>query len=1498
MNGTSDAELPSPTDARSPEPRHAGSAVCIGLGSFQSGFAPGEEPPVDALPDLPYAGVKTKDLAAALTDLGFTCKIYMDKDLPTARKLGDCINESLTSAASRAHVIHILSHGHHGKSGVHIVGVDGNWDASTRVEPWVASVEDDPRGQRPHTLFVLDTCYSGQAARLDWLRAATEDTRAWVIAASAPDAPAFNGRLTDALTTVLRKLKSGELDFSPSTYVPFVHLVDHVRREVIRSGGASQYVTGTPVDGLFEPPLFPNPRPPLPGSARAAMAEVDPIAGPFGDFDPALDPAHFLDRATGHRDGDLADSEGFFTGRLRQIEELAGSLDRERGSGLAVITGDAGSGKSALLGVLVCALHPRLREATRHLWRQVPVPDAAWTGPLAAIHLRERTLKEATSALIRQLQLPLPPESTPRKVVQAASATPDTPLIIFDALDEATEQDAVHRQLLRPLAAAQRPDGSPAAHLWVGTRPWRQFDDLLNDARARGQLVDLDAVPTDQLRMELYDYVEDILAHSRAFEARSLLQVRRALAQGVADALTAAERNRGGEFLIAALYTHWLDRQGAPPGDRAGVNAILTQVPTNVPAVLDLDLSMRGDQPWLKAILIALAHAHGAGMPASVLRRAAGAFHPEAASSEISVIDFDRLLRQIRFYLRSTPDSDGTSLYHLFHQSLVDQLNDPDVDLGGFVDRILTTVPADNRGRPVSEAGEPYVQRHWIQHAADAGRIDLLVSDPPTELVLPLNVAARTRLGRLGAAIYRQSAHLPAFQDIDNRRQLLSVDAIRYGFHELARNLAEGAPVSLTALFPRWATGGSITPWLRALIVGHKGAVTSVEIGQVEGRTIIVSGGDDGTVQVWDANTGNPAGNPITGHKGAVRALAIGRVQGRTIIVSGGDDKIVRVWDANTGNPAGNPITGHKGAVRALAIGRVQERTIIVSGAADGTVQVWDAATSSRSGRPLKEAFPDRARISGVAVGQVDGRASIVCCTWDGSVRVYDAGTHKRTARYDTPTFSEMRSIAIGEVDGRPFFAAVEENGAKLRMTGLWANGVQDIPVVTPAQIIHPVTTGQANGRTIIAACCSDETVRLWDAATGRLLDPPLSLTQQVTSIAVGQFRQRTIIVSGAPDGTINVWERPSNASVGNPIRGHSGLVTSIAAAVVGERTIVVSGSQDRTVQIWDARTGEKIGEPLTGDISQVTSVAIGQIDSRTIIAAGTKAGTVQMWDAATGEPTGKLIGEPQPDTAAVGIALAIGRAAGLGTALAMGRAAGLGTALAMGRDAGLGTALAIGQADGRTIIAAGTKAGTVQIWDAATGNQTDELFTENDEYITALAIGQADSRSIIVAGTKAGTVQIWDAATGKSIDEPLTGHSGIVNSVAIGQSDGRTIVISGSNDRTMRLWHITFRRRRLHDRITLWDGTVTAVVSVSNNKEQEHAIALGHGHTFSIWRAGRLPRSSFDWALPDTIGAITLVPNTGLAVAFGKEITVFQPSYQVSNNNVNVGQPADNRDM
>ncbi|MGH8904445.1 MAG: pentapeptide repeat-containing protein, partial [Egibacteraceae bacterium] len=63
---------------------------------------------------------------------------------------------------------------------------------------------------------------------------------------------------------------------------------------------------------------------------------------------------------------------------------------------------------------------------------------------------------------------------------------------------------------------------------------------------------------------------------------------------------------------------------------------------------------------------------------------------------------------------------------------------------------------------------------------------------------------------------------------------------------------------------------------------------------------LLVSGGTDGMVRVWDANSGEPV-RTLQGHTGSVRSVAFSP-DGRWLATAG-NDQVVRVWDANSGEP-------------------------------------------------------------------------------------------------------------------------------------------------------------------------------------------------------------------------------------------------------------------------------------------------------------------------------------------------------------------------------------------------------------------------------------------------------------------------------------------------------------------------------------------------------------------------------------------------------------------
>ncbi|KIK50341.1 hypothetical protein GYMLUDRAFT_104799, partial [Collybiopsis luxurians FD-317 M1] len=106
----------------------------------------------------------------------------------------------------------------------------------------------------------------------------------------------------------------------------------------------------------------------------------------------------------------------------------------------------------------------------------------------------------------------------------------------------------------------------------------------------------------------------------------------------------------------------------------------------------------------------------------------------------------------------------------------------------------------------------------------------------------------------------------------------------------------------------------------------------------------IVSGLDDNTVCIWDADTGEKV-QALEGHSGSVQSVALSYDGSR--IVSGSADKSVRIWDVNTGMNL-QTLEGHTRAVMSVAFS--SDGSQIVSGSVDNTISIWDA----NSGRNLQ----------------------------------------------------------------------------------------------------------------------------------------------------------------------------------------------------------------------------------------------------------------------------------------------------------------------------------------------------------------------------------------------------------------------------------------------------------------------------------------------------------------------------------------------------------------
>ncbi|KAI5118583.1 hypothetical protein M0805_008673 [Coniferiporia weirii] len=531
-------------------------------------------------------------------------------------------------------------------------------------------------------------------------------------------------------------------------------------------------------------------------------------------------------------------------------------------------------------------------------------------------------------------------------------------------------------------------------------------------------------------------------------------------------------------------------------------------------------------------------------------------------------------------------------------------------------------------------------------------------------------------------------------------------------------------------------------------LTGHSNWVYSVAYSP-DGRHI-VSGSHDNTLRIWDAQTGNPMGEPL-GHSDSVRSVAYSP-DGRHI-VSGSDDRTLRIWDAQTRGPVGEPLRGHSHYISCVAYS--PDGSHIVSGSLDDTLRIWDAQTGSAVGELLIGHS-----VSSIAYSP-DGR-HIVSGSDDNTLRTWDAQTGIPVGEALTGHSATVRSVAYSP-DGRHIVSGSDDNTLRiwdaqtgstvgepltghsgyvvsvayslLRSKDWGAVRVMDASQTKSMGRDNEVGDEDGDDEVLREAHAIDVLV-LSRVTTKSMLD---SRTYGIWENEVEHVRDGRHILSGSDDNTLKIWDAQTGSAVGEPLRGHSHYISCVAYSPDGRH--IVSGSFDKILRIWDAQTGSAVGEPLTGHSNGVSSVAYSP-DGRYIVS-GSDDNTLRIWDA----QTGSAVGEPLT-----------------------------------GHSNGVSSVAY--SPDGRHIVS-GSWDKTLRIWDAQTGNPVGEPLTGHSNWFYSVAYSP-DGRHI-VSGLFDKTLRIWDAHTGNTVGEPLRGHSDYVRSVAY-SPDGRHIV-SGSQDKTLRIW-------------------------------------------------------------------------------------------------------------
>jgi WD40 repeat protein len=309
------------------------------------------------------------------------------------------------------------------------------------------------------------------------------------------------------------------------------------------------------------------------------------------------------------------------------------------------------------------------------------------------------------------------------------------------------------------------------------------------------------------------------------------------------------------------------------------------------------------------------------------------------------------------------------------------------------------------------------------------------------------------------------------------------------------------------------------------------------------------------------------------------------------------------------------------------------------------------------------------------------------------------------------------------------------------------------------------------DGETVLTGSW-DKTARLWKAATGKVIGPPLQHQGQVRAVAFSPDGQT--VLTGSGDKTARLWEAATGKAVGPPLQ-HQGLVGAVAFSPDGKT--VVTASEDRTARLWEAATGKALGPPLQHQ-GEVEAVAFSP-DGKTVLT-GSYDRTARLWDAATGEALGPPL---QHQSSIFAVAFSPDGKTVLTASVTTARLWEAATGKALGpplQHHGDVRAVAFSP-DGKTVLT-GSWDKTARLWEAATGKAIGPRL-QHQEMVLAVAFGP-DGKTVLTGSVT--TARLWQTATGKAIGSPLQHQDGVF---AVAYSpDGKT-VLTGSLDKTARLW-------------------------------------------------------------------------------------------------------------
>jgi WD40 repeat protein len=603
---------------------------------------------------------------------------------------------------------------------------------------------------------------------------------------------------------------------------------------------------------------------------------------------------------------------------------------------------------------------------------------------------------------------------------------------------------------------------------------------------------------------------------------------------------------------------------------------------------------------------------------------------------------------------------------------------------------------------------------------------------------------------------------------------LLSAEAFRRGGGQEAKN---ALLASLLA-----------SPHLNSFLRGHSPETTVRSLAFSPDGQMLASADGNGTIILWDPDSGFMVREPIPAHKEYIYSIAFSP-DGRQL-ASASQDKTVKLVDIASG--AVEKLGDADFDFRGVAFS--SDGKMLAAACGDGSVRRWKITLRADE----KPAFQPIASLihHDRQAAPKDVQVDAIAFSPDGKLLV-SAGEDDQIVLWDVKTATKKKTKTLQDDERSVFHVAFSPDGASIA-TGsangavtLWSAEKLDRiygPAMEHDRGIYGLEFSPDGKK--LASASADQSARLWDVAamTAHSEEPSKSLdgySEGVYSIA---FRppDTNMLATGHADGTVTLWNLSDQPRIAHQIEVVSGEVNALAFGPGGKLLVAAQG---KAIVVWDAGKRKWQTDALQGHQLPVTSVAVSPRSS--LIASASQDMTIRLWDSASGRQLGASLKghaasvnavafSPRGDLLASASDDKTIRLWKIGEQRPDGIDAELIAELTGHTDAVLCVAFS---PDGNTLASGGSDK-TVRLWDVQSGRQIGQPLAKHAAPVFRVAFHPDGKR--LASGDRDGSLILWDRATGQPLSTEFAGHND-ASVIGLGfHPNGKTLLSAGYQSKVM----------------------------------------------------------------------------------------------------------------